>query len=959
MSGSINPPADAGQGGQLTPAALPAVSNTAPPMQTITDTSGQTHQFPVDAQPSDIVAALASIKTAPANQFITDDKGQVHTFPSDAQPSDIQAALSSVNAKPVTQTIADTQGQTHSFPADAGPADVQQALASVNRTPVDTTPATLSYSSDVRGGLSDAMTGAGQTSATLGGVLDRNGLPSVGGYLDSAGKWLTTNAPAQPAGQSSGAQLNAAVGNLDWRTALTTLPHAVLRGLIGAAPTIGAGLALGPEAALGVGTLQGLGPEAYERAANNGRSTPNDTDALLALPGAVGQGLGAAIMPGVSGLVEGALGKAGARIGGDLVGNALGSAAGQVGGSLGTDQGLSVSPAAVGGAALTGAGIGGVVSGVPLVRAGMQAGGQRLMELTQAMPQSVEEAQSIVRWNGYLQDAQQDPNAQGQSATVVSKNVKDALQASAQSFVQTARAAGADSGDVAQLNVLIRQAATHNNVVKAEDIAQVGQLGLPVSSDALSGFQRDLMDLQTASTQGFANRGVGPFQWAASKAATAAAVLGFAAHGAFGDAALAALGHGTVSRTGAVVGNLIDRALGLNVPQAQLNLGNANRYLRANGIDPASVANRTGAYAPISSVTGNVTPDPIPVGVPVRPGTPAGRLAAAQAASRPPVFQPTTMADITQAVNADPSMRPSTAPASAPQTPAATPGAPQAPTASTGLLGAPMGLPVGSPAPTIPPTIEPSPLSPAGRLAAANRVTEGSVGVPQGVQQAPGRVGAQTASTPSTGVPTAPTSLSGPAAHPANPTWERLVAHGDVTLTRQDVRDAASAIYSPEQIAALDAQRSFANVDTIKSVVGPIQAEIAAQRGQSPPGGGAASGGGVMLDAQGNVIRSVPAYEGARETYQAHALELSRQAEQAIPGHGIGAAVLDVAATHGATKPLTVAAKVARTSEHLGKLAPHVRAQAAHFFTKSLTHGAKGGLNTTHGNRSGRIHSPK
>ncbi len=85
---------------------------------------------------------------------------------------------------------------------------------------------------------------------------------------------------------------------------------------------------------------------------------------------------------------------------------------------------------------------------------------------------------------------------------------------------------------------------------------------------------------------------------------------------------------------------------------------------------------------------------------------------------------------------------------------------------------------------------------------------------------------------------------------------------------------------------------------------------------------------GPQLDAQGQPIRSVPAYQAAHGAYHSTAQALAQQAEAAFPGAG-GAAVLQVAATHGATRAETVALKRAEARQLLDKLPPEQRSAAS------------------------------
>src|SRR4029077_6932402 len=113
--------------------------------------------------------------------------------------------------------------------------------------------------------------------------------------------------------------------------------------------------------------------------------------------------------------------------------------------------------------------------------------------------------------------------------------------------------------------------------------------------------------------------------------------------------------------------------------------------------------------------------------------------------------------------------------------------------------------------------------------------------------------------------------------------------------------------------AALDATRSFNGRTGIQQAVGPVQQELV-RRDQGQQQGPSAADqaqamagkrmmGGIPVDAQGRMIYDPLAYRTAADSYHANARELAAQADAALPGHGLSAAVLDVANTHGATKP--------------------------------------------------------
>jgi hypothetical protein len=138
--------------------------------------------------------------------------------------------------------------------------------------------------------------------------------------------------------------------------------------------------------AMGAGWLMSSGDTIKERAANNGRDEPNLQDKVIGnltsgAASAAGAVPAARLVPGLNTVagaggkaVAGALLKAGTTLGSGIAGGAASDLATQVGTTAGTDQGLTVDPSRLGGAAITGGVTSGALSGAPLagdlVRAG-------------------------------------------------------------------------------------------------------------------------------------------------------------------------------------------------------------------------------------------------------------------------------------------------------------------------------------------------------------------------------------------------------------------------------------------------------------------------------------------------------------------------------------------------------------------------------------------------------------
>jgi hypothetical protein len=138
--------------------------------------------------------------------------------------------------------------------------------------------------------------------------------------------------------------------------------------------------------AMGAGWLMSSGDTIKERAANNGRDEPNLQDKVVGnltagAASAASAVPAARLVPGLNTVagaggkaVAGALLKAGTTLGSGIAGGAASDLATQVGTTAGTDQGLTVDPSRIGGAAITGGVTSGAMAGAPLagdlVRAG-------------------------------------------------------------------------------------------------------------------------------------------------------------------------------------------------------------------------------------------------------------------------------------------------------------------------------------------------------------------------------------------------------------------------------------------------------------------------------------------------------------------------------------------------------------------------------------------------------------
>ena len=256
--------------------------------------------------------------------------------------------------------------------------------------------------------------------------------PSWGGDLSDAGNYVSNNlTPAAPAGASPSARLAMALRAGNYGSVPGLLLHAGLRGAIGFAPVLAAGMT-GPEAAAAVGALQAAGGNAYARAANNGRATPNDSDVLGSLPADAGAAAAGYLLPGGS-KTGSLLGRVGSRVGSDLASGAVGSAASQLGDTVGTDNGASLDPSQMAADALTGAAIGAGRAGKDMAGDAVQAGGNRAMQMTRPAVTSEDQANALTDAQAVVNNASaSDPSAtQPQLIRSASKNLNGQLVAHA------------------------------------------------------------------------------------------------------------------------------------------------------------------------------------------------------------------------------------------------------------------------------------------------------------------------------------------------------------------------------------------------------------------------------------------------------------------------------------------------------------------------------------------------
>lgn len=466
-----------------------------------------------------------------------------------------------------------------------------------------------SFTSDVQGGLHDLGTSASQGLQAVGGVMSRNGMPEWGGGVSDAGKWVADHTPSEPPGPSPSDQLAGAISHSDWGSVPGLVMHSAVRAAPSVVPILGAEALGGPAAAIGTGAAMALGPEAYGRAANNGRQEPSTADVVGAIPSAALEGAGAALIPGGSKVANPII-RGGVNALRAAAGGAVMDIGGQLGASVGTDKGAQFDPYQTAGAALT---QGAMSAGrhVPdIVGAGVKNVSDNLMARTLDAPASPADAQSVLRVNQAMEEARQnDINSTGKPRpdTAYAATVRDDLYTKLMRSVDELRSVGLlDPADVRDLRTLIETQAyrAKNTITEGSDglvplFDRVDTMNIP--EELRTQMKGDIRDLNTVSSQSFLNRSTGPFQMVGNQVGRWGGAALELSHGNIPGAVLAgALGHGIGGRVGGAVGAGIDRMLGTNTPPVVLQRLNALRVLKDAGIDPASVA-PTGPY---DSLTG-------------------------------------------------------------------------------------------------------------------------------------------------------------------------------------------------------------------------------------------------------------------------------------------------------------------------------------------------------------------
>jgi hypothetical protein len=715
----------------------------------------------------------------------------------------------------VTIQAVSADGVVHEFPDETDTGVIGKAMR-------DYAASNLSVSGDLKGGLHDLGTAVSQ------------GLGAVG--ATGASNFVKGYTPDAPAGPAPSEQLSGALEHGDWGNVPGLLMHSAARAIPSAVPIIGAGAVGGPLAAGAAAGAMAIGPEAYGRAANNGRSEPTTGDVVGAIPGALGEAVGGALIPGKVG--GGLLRRAAGRVASDVAGGAIMDTAGQLGASVGTDQGASFDPYQTAGSALTQGSIGAVRSAKEAAGIGVKAGVDRAVAATLDAPTNRADAESVIRATNLMDQVRQnDINTTGKARpeTAVANSVKQDLVTKLSSNIRDLRDVGLlDQSDYRDLTTLIgTQALRGNNTISdaaGSLYGRLGTMGLP--EEITSQLQADVRDLNTLSTQSFIKNTTGPFQAAGKLLGRGAAIGGGLLSGSPMGAIEGVIGNPIAGHIGGAIGSGLDRAFGTNTPPIVLQRLNAARAMKNLGLDPSDVQATGNAVADNPRVQALRTPqtppgqpdpatglpsNPVPVNTPIPANAPAP--GASQQASALPPLRVDTPETVRAAVSQD--------------------------------------------APTTPPR------GPLQRLQEAQAMTD--AGMPPAASTAP--------SGPPTALP-----MDAPAMHPSAPTWERLVANGDMSITRQHARDAAMAAHGPHALDALDATKSV----NIPNTIAPIQARL----GQNAAGPASLPGGSDQP-----AIRSPTRYTAAIDKYHLHvAADVSRlhQSGQSTAAN----ALLDIAVNH-------------------------------------------------------------
>lgn len=454
-----------------------------------------------------------------------------------------------------------------------------------------------SFTGALRYGASGPAAGLGATATALGGVATRNGLPTLGGYLGSAGSALTgaagSLAPAHyaPAGKSLVDALRA--GNL--KEAASYLPRAAVEQAPDMAATLGSGVA-GPAGPATYLAARNLGQTADARAANNGETATSTADVLGALPSTAAQaalgtmGLGKFGASARLAAAAPAILRPAVRAGEEALASGANDVAGQLGNTAGTSQGASVDPAEVAGAAVQG-GASRLVSEVPHgIASAVGAATDQVLQRMQPEITDPEHAGSIARSIQEIAKSQADALQSGDGQLPLyraANNAKTTVANGLEVLIRDQRKLGfLDDAGYAQVKAALDQAQRHNNTLSDGDGSTFAAVkAISLQPDVKTALVNGLRDLNTLSTQSFQNKLQGPYQ----KLFTTLGNLGAVAGGLATGNPIEALTGAVLGKThipgkvAGVVGAGLDRAFGTAVPNIMLQRLRAQQALKAAG----------------------------------------------------------------------------------------------------------------------------------------------------------------------------------------------------------------------------------------------------------------------------------------------------------------------------------------------------------------------------------------
>lgn len=784
----------------------------------------------------------------------------------------------------------------------------QTAISAKGVTPGQTDAANDSFTNDFKSAAGSAMSDTGSLVQGVGSALNSDTIKNAGG-------WLRDNAPTpEPGYTGRGQDFTKDLSNGSYLRAGGDLLHGAASGSAESIAELGGG-ALGgflgnaPGAAAGAGLVGGafaLGRGGRLRA---GQSAVSGSNLVDAAPAAAATGLVDAATMGR--LPGGVLGRSVAMGAGGGANSAIGQ----------YDATGKVDPDQVINDAASGAATGAIAETVPALRNAGRGSVENLMSRSaKYQPGSDTEAKSAARvYDDLLARKENATNVPGAPNDL--NAVANSLKADyAADVTQRIRDANPEVRPV--LNAAFSQALRHNNTTSEDLTSALGMIDSidhGLSGEQAAALKDRLMDLNTVSRQSFKNSNVGPLQSLGQLAGRYGGAVAELAHGSpMGALALAGIGTthmgNIAAKVGGGVGGLGDRALGTSVPPAILSGIAARRYLNGASVEPVT---------PFQA-----RPEEAPEPVAAKPNpAPAGGFALIKAqqamanANQPPAPSGPYGA---AGGKAPPFVRPQVtppAPEAAPVGPYGAPG--KAPAGGFSLINQMKAKAEAEAADE--PAIDPATGNAPDPIPVNTRISGKAARLAQATtaQSAP-----LPALKPDTAATVAQALHEDPMMAAAVSAAPRTDSPGSVYLQRGlglgSHAEAVDLARRAEQAGVIPAGAAdvIAKPSTIPSHGDDLAAIKQFHRlSQGFPQSGA------QVDAQGQPIRSLPAYQAAHGEYHSSAQALAQQADAAVPG--VGPAVLEVASTHGANKAETVALKRAAAREALDKLPPEQRSAAS------------------------------